>query len=129
MKTLKHIIKDQAAEEKNISEKDVEDILTFYWRDGIEKDMKSFKYESLYITNLGTFLIPLPLLRKEILTVIGRLRKYRGGDTDSHIRQEAYYTEYLKKLLSIRGPIAKRYTEYWQARKAKKLSETSIINN
>jgi len=119
---LKHVIKQQAIE-SNRTEKEIETILKYYWREGVEKEMLSFEHESLYLKNLGTFLLPLPLLRAEILKIIKKVRQYRTCDTDVEIYKYNFYLDYLRKLLKIRTPIAKRYTDYWQERKRKKRLE------
>ena len=46
----------QVANELSISEKTVEDIVTFYWQE-IRKNLGTLKHPRLHITNLGDFTI------------------------------------------------------------------------
>lgn len=101
MRDINFVIKT-VAKEKNLSEEVVGLIYTAYWK-RIIKMLKSYKHESIYVKNIGTFYLSYSLLYKDIKTYISLYRR------STKKREKNQYLKKIKNLLRLRSKVSSIY--------------------
>ena len=101
MRNIDYVIK-VVAKEKGYPEKDVENLIRFYWRD-LKNEMYKMETEAFFIRNIGTFQITYTLVCREIRTLIKRIRR----NPKDNVKEGLY--NYLRLLLKVRPRVSKTF--------------------
>lgn len=104
----------QAAEELGLPIELIKRVNTFYWKEGIKKNLTEINYSSLFIKNLGTIVVSKYKLYVQISILIKKIRGVRISKKYTEDKRTVIiegYKNNLRKLLKMRNKLAKQYEQ------------------
>jgi hypothetical protein len=103
MRDINYINKTLAKRHKELNEKDISAVYTFYWK-SIQEKMKLMDEPAIKLDNLGSMVATKVSVNKTISTMIDRIRKVKNDKF-----KDIFYLPILKKVLKLRNRTSKIY--------------------